>query len=250
MFRILYLQRDRKGIICMDTILRGNKVVITGILVLILFIITVIPIAIADSINPGVFPVNSKPFGHSYGDWSAKWWQWAAQIPSNSNPVTDKTGAKCAQNQSGPVWFLAGSSGAPVLRNCVIPAGKALMFAPLNSECSSAEDSTLKTEDQLRSCAVNADSGGDPHVIVDGAKLQSMQTYKVQSPLFSFTFPKDNIFGAPPGPTKSVSDGWYVMLQPLSPGKHTIHLYGAVVGNPTLGTQSFASDSTYNLVVK
>jgi hypothetical protein len=234
----------------MNTILRENEVVTMGLLSLLLFIIAMIPTAIADSINPGVFPVNSKPFGHTYGEWSARWWQWAAQIPSNINPVTDKTGINCAQNQSGPVWFLAGSSGAPVFRNCVIPAGKAILFAPLNSECSTAEDSTLKTEDQLRSCAVNQDTGGDPHVIVDGVTFQSMQTYKVQSPLFSFTFPKDNIFGAPPGPTQSVSDGWYIMLQPLSLGKHTIHHYGVVLGNPTLGTQSFASDATYNLVVK
>jgi hypothetical protein len=209
-----------------------------------------IPTAIADSINPGVFPVNSRPFGYTYGEWSAKWWQWAAQIPSNINPITDKTGANCAQSQSGPVWFLAGSTGAPVFRNCVIPAGKALLFAPLNSECSSAEDSTLRTEAQLRSCALNQDIGADPHVIVDGVTFQSMQTYKVQSPLFSFTFPNDNIYGAPPGPTLSVSDGWYIMLQPLSPGKHTIHLYGVVLGNPTLGTQSFASDATYNLEVR
>ncbi len=39
-------------------------------------------VALADSnSNPGVLPVNSKPYGMTYGEWSAKWWQWAYSIP-------------------------------------------------------------------------------------------------------------------------------------------------------------------------
>jgi hypothetical protein len=39
------------------------------------FLITciIIPLAYADTINPGVYPINSKPFGKSYGEWGAKW---------------------------------------------------------------------------------------------------------------------------------------------------------------------------------
>jgi hypothetical protein len=77
-----------------------------------------------------------------------------------------------------------------------------------------------------------------------------LQNYKVQSGLFNFTYPKDNIFGAPPGPTQGVSDGVFVILQPLAPGSHTIHASGVVIANPTLGTQSFATDATYHLTVK
>lgn len=131
-----------------------------------------------------------------------------------------------------------------------MPAGKGILFPALTIECSYAEDSTLKTEAQLRSCAVNGDQGGIAQVSIDGVNLQSLQTYKVQSPLFTSTFPKDNIFGAPAGPTQSVSDGIFLVLQPLSPGNHTVHFTGVVLANPTLGTQSFATDATYHLVVK
>ncbi len=85
---------------------------------------------------------------------------------------------------------------------------------------------------------------------VDGVNVQNLQAYRVQSPLFSFVFPKDNIFGARPGPTQAVSDGTFIMLQPLAPGNHDVHFSGVVVGNPTLGTQAFATDSTYHLTVK
>jgi hypothetical protein len=230
--------------------LHGKVVVAMGLVTSLLTIIAIIPVAMADSINPGVFPINSKPYGLSYAEWTAKWWQWVMQIPTSVNPIPDKTGANCAQHQSGPVWFLAGSSGAPILRNCVVPAGKALLFGPINSECSTAEDSTLKTVAQLLSCAVNDDIGGIAQATVDGVPLQSLNGYKIQSPLFNFTFPQDNIFGARPGPTQAVSDGIWVFLHPLSAGNHTIHLRGVVLANPTTGTQSFASDATYNLQVK
>ena len=140
--------------------------------------------------------------------------------------------------------------GIPALRDCAIPAGKAILFPALTSECSYAEDSTLKSETQLRSCAMNSVEGGIAQVSVDGMNFQALQTYRVQSPLFNFTFPKDNIFGAPAGPTQSVSDGIFLLLQALPPGNHTVHFTGVVLANPTLGTQSFATDATYHLVVK
>ena len=64
------------------------------------------------------------------------------------------------------------------------------------------------------------------------------------------TYPKDNIFGAPAGPTQGVSDGVWAFLKPLPPGNHTIHHRGVVLANPTTGTTSFASEATYNVVVK
>src|SRR5438045_3460219 len=76
--------------------------------------------------NPGVHPPNSKPYGLSYGEWSARWWQWTLQIPLATNPNFDTTGAHCAEGQSGHVWFLAGwfpgAHPPSVTRECTIPA--------------------------------------------------------------------------------------------------------------------------------
>jgi hypothetical protein len=225
------------------------QILIFGLLMLILALSTA-PLTLADNINPGVFSVNSKPYGFSYGDWSAKWWQWYLPIPASKNPINDNTGALCSVNQAGPVWFLMGSNKGPVVRDCTIPHGKALFVPTFTTECSYAEQPNLHTEAQLRSCAINGDQGGTAQIIMDGKNLQSLQNYNVQSGLFNFTYPKDNIFGAPPGPTQGVSDGIFVILQPLVPGNHTIHASGVVLANPTLGTQSFATDATYHLTVK
>lgn len=210
------------------------------------------PLSFAETINPGVYPVDSKPYGLTYGDWAAKWYKWFMEIPADSHhPFNDTTGADCARNQVGPVWFLVGSNGPPASRNCVIPAGKALGFNAISTECSYAEDATLKTEAQLRSCAINGDQGGTAQITIDGVPLQNIQTYKIQSPIFNFTFPQKNIFGGKPGPSQSVVDCFCVVVKPLSPGEHTVHFSGAVIANPALGVGTgFASDATYHLVVK
>src|SRR5262245_64466360 len=73
-----------------------------------------------------------------YSALSAQWWQWILGIPVGANPGlddgSDQTGRACAVNQSGPVWFLAGTfTGGPVTRVCNVPAGRALFFPLVNT---------------------------------------------------------------------------------------------------------------------
>ena len=89
----------------------------------------------ADSINPGVYGIDSKPYGIPYAVWAGKWEQWLISVPQPFNPATDPTGKNCAQNQVGPVWFLAGTTGGSAERTCAIPAGKAVLFPVMGSEC-------------------------------------------------------------------------------------------------------------------
>ena len=69
------------------------------------------------------------------------------------HPGDDPTGAACNKSQEGPVWFLVGSAGSKQVRNCDVPYGKALLLTPIDMECSFAENPTLKTEDELKTCA-------------------------------------------------------------------------------------------------
>jgi hypothetical protein len=81
-----------------------------------------------------IIPVNANAYGNTYGEWSAEWWQWALSIPAANSPISDTTGANCTQRQSGPVFYLAGTSGGhAVTRKCTVPTGKALFFPILNA---------------------------------------------------------------------------------------------------------------------
>ena len=58
--------------------------------------------------DASVAPVQSNPYGLSYSDWSAVWWQWAFSLPSGPGALLFG-GADCSTGQFGPVWFLPGA---------------------------------------------------------------------------------------------------------------------------------------------
>jgi hypothetical protein len=201
--------------------------------------------------NPGVFPLASKPYGTSYADWTVKWWQWAESIPTPLNPASDKTGQNCAQGQSGPVWFLAGTFGGKAERTCTIPAGKAILFPPINTECSYKENPTLKTESDLRACAKHLqDETTQMQASVDGIPIQNLQSFRTQTPLFNVTFPANNAAGVSAGTSQAVADGNWVFLKPLAPGKHELHFSGVSVDFTSTGTNTFATEAVYHITVQ
>jgi hypothetical protein len=82
------------------------------------------------------------------------------------------------------------------------------------------------------------------------SNLKQLDKYRATSPLFNVTYPPHNLFGSPAGQTQGIGDGYWVFLQPLSPGKHELHFSGLTPGNPTTGTANFAIDTTYHLIVQ
>jgi len=212
---------------------------------------------IQDSRYPKVFDRDSVVYGRTYSEWSAAWEQWADSIPTSQHPLFDN--GPISTGQSGPVWFLGGkfcANGNPncgtsnVVRFGDVPAATALYVAIYNSEDSTLEDPGRQQINDLRSAT---QGGVDPATVsmeVDGAPIHDLkEDFRVQSPAFVFTIPQDNFFTALgegnfsagsyfPG----VDDGIYVMLEPLSPGLHTIHFHATSGG--------FTLDITYHLHVK
>jgi len=174
------------------------------------------------------FSLGSYPYGTSYAKWTSKWWQWVLSIPVENNPVNDNTGKNCAINQSGPVWFLAGTLGGVVERNCSIPSGKAILFPILNHGCTLADEPTIKSEKELLLHAKREmDIISDLEVTVDGSKLKGLQRYRVRSPIFDVILPENSLFGGRPGPTRGAGDGYWLFLEPLVNGNHKIYSFGS-----------------------
>jgi hypothetical protein len=190
--------------------------------------------------NTQVLSTDSKPYGLTYGEWTAKWWKWAYSIPKNVNPSYDDSGRLCSEGQNEPVWFLTGSYKHHVDRYCNMPAGKSILFPILNSECSIAEFPYLKSEQDLRKCAKEMqDSVIREHAFIDGVSIKGLDKYHVQSPLFNFTLGTNNILGLPAQTTQAISDGNWVFLKPLPVGKHTIYFKGdlkSINATPTGGS--------------
>jgi hypothetical protein len=205
------------------------------------------------------FPRDSSPYGNTYGEWSAQWWQWLLAIPTPKNPNLDTTGEDCAEGQTGPVWYLAGSFfGGTFTRSCTVPAGKALLLPLVNAlfgagafDCTPTVPDVLCDLNVLRratAALVDANASADNlKVEIDGVPVRNLDDFRVQSPVMSLTYPPDNvialIFNAEvPGGTytPNVSDGYFLLLPPLSRGKHTIRVKS---------TGGFASEVTYHLTI-
>jgi hypothetical protein len=207
--------------------------------------------ALADSINDGVYPIDSMPFGSTYEDWTIKFWQWLLSIPVSRNPAVDQTGEFCQEKQNDqPVFFLVFSGSGGADRTCSIPTGKAILI-PINVvECSYAELPAAKTEEELHTCATEDESSNPGlSLSVDGREFKQLEKYRVHSRIFDFNLPSDHFLPAgDPGPSRAVSDGYWVILEPLPPGKHQIN-FRASLTDQTTGIIFYSDNLKYTIDV-
>lgn len=90
--------------------------------------------------NSLLFPKDSHPFGADMAAWGERVGQWIYQQPFATNPGFDQTGADCANEQHGPVFFIppifaVPGSPRPIIqppgtatRACTIPPHKAIFL--------------------------------------------------------------------------------------------------------------------------
>jgi hypothetical protein len=97
-----------------------------------------------------------------------------------------------------------------------------------------AEEPQLRTESDLISRAKkDIDDISSMQAIIDGEIINGLSRYRVMSPIFEFTFPEDNVVGAKAGASKGISDGYWIFLKPLNPGKHTVYASGSCSSGKT-----------------
>jgi hypothetical protein len=184
--------------------------------------------------NPTVLPPNSMPYGKTYSEWSVLWWQWFL-------PLTAAQFNACTIGHSDNVAFLL--AGPPTCGGTVLP-GTSLFFPIANVECSNLEPPPFHgdTARERNNCALGLFQSltGTLTLEIDGKALQNLASYTTVSPDFAFTVGSDNVFGinCPSGscPGRSTGYGYYLMLAPLQPGMHTIHIAASAYGIDTLWT--------------
>jgi len=216
---------------------------------------------LADDSGNGVAPTNSNPFGLTYKQWAGRWWKWFMQLPVTSPTGVPHPGlGPClpfdiSEGQAGQVWFLAAPLGSPCTRTATIPYGYALFFALLNAEQSSLEPCPACGNDAV--CQGNAATGFANLIEnlaceIDNVPVPNISGYRFVNPQITFTAPSPcwifatcaNGCATTGGTGTSVGDGYYVFLNPLSTGVHTIHYKGDFAG---LG---LSLDMTYIVTVQ
>ena len=197
-------------------------------------------LAVAASSSFGqVLPPNSRPYGASYQEWAARYWQRLLSLPVDAASYA----APLSDGQSGEVWLLASPLGTPPTNTLQfsIPAGKAMLISPLsywsdNANCPSFTDFSV---DELRAQVSAAWSlTSETSCTIDGVSVPGLTNpqdspYLVDATAFSYTLPDHDTYptvlfgatcianGTTIGP--AVAEGVFLMIQPLPVGQHVIH---------------------------
>ncbi len=187
---------------------------------------------------------------HTWSDWSNMWWSWALAMPDGANAVQGT--APMETNQSGDVWFLSGNlKGGIETRTVTIPLGKSVFVALLNFYADTTGG--YPPADSLMNLAKQIWDGSNATVTlfeIDGKAVDNIAA-NYFAPVTSFTnqnIPLKNVIGDETYGKDKISSyaascGYYMMIDGLSAGTHTIHFKASNLAPLSI-------DMTYNITVK
>jgi hypothetical protein len=193
---------------------------------------------------------NSTYKNHSWSDWSNMWWSWALAMPDGANAVQGT--APMETNQSGDVWFLSGNlKGGTETRSVTIPQGKSVFVALLNFYADTTGG--YPPADSLMILANQLWTGSNATVSlfeIDGKSVDNIAA-NYYAPVTSFTnqnIPQKNVigdmtYGKDKITSYAASCGYYMMIDGLSMGTHTIHFKASNLAPLNI-------EMTYNITVK
>ena len=180
----------------------------------------------------------------AYDELTKEWLRWALGQPHQSGPILDQDGSACANEQQGKVWYLAGTWGGPVERDCTVPANKALFFPLINRWVIPGQDVDEPEEIQpyldwipgyfaggrAGTCELTLRIDGED--ILPTTEDLDAELYVAQLEPFDIELDEDNWatqWGKPGGYFPSAwVDGHWALLEPLPAGDHVVEFGGAI----------------------
>jgi len=184
----------------------------------------VAPLALAAT--PVVHPLSAdaKVSGERVDTYPERWWQWANRKRWGAQAFQDPTGEQCKANQKGDVWYLAGTDGTDEAhRRCTIPEGK-YIFLPIITMLVSSNPGVMLTCEQVKArAAVNNEHVVATEISLDGTRFK-LDGLRMRSDCFNaYEFADYLDYHEFYGP--SATDGYWLMLPPLSKGKHVLRVH-------------------------
>jgi hypothetical protein len=190
-----------------------------------------------------ILPTNSIVLGKSIPEWIVDWHQWNYSLSTNGHPLYDTTGDSANNGQSGPIFFIGGADiniiGTNVQRTYTVPENTYLLLPAL-----AADADNIFTEPPYSAAELSellAPFFDDPPYLsfsINGVEVPNLLHHRHKAPVFSLFFetcdnPKtvnyhDCITGLI---DPVVADGYWLMLQPLTPGDHVLRWF-AGYGDP------------------
>lgn len=187
--------------------------------------------AFADNSNL-IYSPTDHPYNQSFATFAEKWWQWhlSHQMPTGRDNFSPD---KCSLNQSNPYVFYLydghdrDNVDQPEVRECQVPAGKALLVQIVGSGCSTIEG--YKNDQDLKKCADWILDKANIVATVDGKEVintiknpADKEKYYITPFKANLTYALHNIYDYKPGTYQGMVSGYYLFVRELAPGKHVI----------------------------
>lgn len=191
-----------------------------------------------------VVPPDFEFAGQTLYEWSADWWKTFLEAPSEGNPLVseDPNGMalEAINDSSSPVFFLTGRlDNIPVNRTVTVSNRQGIFF-PIINEGFIATDETVEEACNATVTNANAIDVNSLFATLDGQNIDDLGSQRqscgdepnqggffVEAPEGSLL----NSFGLDPDSYLFTSDGYWLMLTPLSLGEHTLTFGGMSSGN-------------------
>lgn len=212
--------------------------------------------------NDFAYSADSNPFGRQQLEgWLAEWWKLSLAMSEEDHPYfidpttgvdNTKNSSKCfvGEDRLNNVLFL----GVPPVedkfpvRTCDVPVGKAIFLPIESSQCDYGTEG-LNNENDLRVCAKAGNEGVAASVSLDGVKADyQVEANRVMTDLFNITM-NNKLMGSYSGTHEALSEGYILLLKPLSAGDHKLSFAVSVL-NPVDPSYDYSQNATYNLLVK
>ena len=189
------------------------------------------------------------------------WVRWASGQPVSTGPIADPTGERCADGQSGSVFYLAGTMGGHAERSCTVPVGKTIVL-PLLNWWGAVPESYYDTEEALQArlawgagfSSFVFDAVCELSVRLDGVDLYAdpSDTWVETLEPFEVTLPDDpdnfaSWFGLVGGTTDMFGAGFYARLPALPPGEYQLEFSGGACSG---GEPFFSTGVSYALTIE
>jgi pimeloyl-ACP methyl ester carboxylesterase len=191
-------------------------------------------VATSETAEVEILPPDESYGGATLGEWHARWWQWAASLP---------TGFECNYGQHGPMFFLPPAFESEY--DCVVPEGTAIYAIVDGQQCSSALTPPLfgGNEEELNACLNGLPGAVSPSLdaAANGQEVARLYDYWTRSPMFTLNVPEHSVYNGVPSGVASwmVAQAAYIIAPP-PPGEYVI----------TLTDESYDFEYTVNVTVE
>jgi hypothetical protein len=227
-----------------------------------------ITVPVVTGYNVDFYSKGESPFGISYGDWVAKYWNWDLSIPldSKTNNLLGLNENGCLVHRENSMVMLADTAAGGIWnQKCTISHNAGILIPIWTGECDQGfkgfETASFK---QLSDCARGFDLGKvKGQVKLDNIPVATLdaQDYKtnimnnvteVYTKQFNATIPLNSHFTSEKyGTFPAAAHGWFVFLKPLQLGIHTVYYQNSVEPTTLSGAgNSNTAQFTYVFDVK